>query len=128
MEVEDIEELVGAGEEDEVVLVQVALAHGRRRVQGSGASRVPVGRETLKTLQDFKQFQREVIEGCVNACNFNLPGGEGVGDVGDCPVDGDALHGAAQRVAKHLLRPEIISTPVRRLSLPFDTNYEDNSE
>ena len=41
------------------------------------------------------------------ACNFNLPGGEGVGDVGDRPVDGDALHGAAQRVAKHLLRPEI---------------------
>ena len=55
MEVEDIEELVGAGQEDEVVLVQVALAHGRRRVQGSGASRVPVGRETLKTFQDFKE-------------------------------------------------------------------------
>ena len=49
MEVEDIEELVGAGEEDEVVLVQVALAHGRRRVQGRGASRVPVDREKLKT-------------------------------------------------------------------------------
>ena len=108
MEVEDIEELVGAGEEDEVVLVQVALAHGRRRVQGSGASRVPVNRETLKIFQDFNPFQREVIEGCVSACNVNLPGGEGVGDVGDCPVDGDALHGAAQRVAKHLLRPEIM--------------------
>ena len=53
MEVEDIEELVGAGEEDEVVLVQVALAHGRRRVQGSGASRVPVvGRETLIAFQE----------------------------------------------------------------------------
>ena len=49
-----------------------------------------------------------MIEGCVSACNFDLPGGEGVGDVGDCPVDWDALHGAAQRVAKHLLRPEII--------------------
>ena len=104
MEVEDIEELVGAGEQDEVVLVQVALAHGRRRVQGRGASRVPVSRETLKTFQDFNPSQREVIEGCVSG---NLPGGEGVGDVGDCPVDGDALHGAAQRVAQHLLRPKI---------------------
>ena len=35
----------------------------------------------------------------------NAPGGEGVRDVGDGPVDGDALHGTAERVAQHLLRP-----------------------
>ena len=38
MEIE-YEELVGAGEQDEVVLVQVALA--RRCVEGRGSSRVP---------------------------------------------------------------------------------------
>lgn len=39
MEVKD-EELVGAGKQHEVVLVQVALA--RRCVEGRGSSRVPV--------------------------------------------------------------------------------------
>ena len=43
VEVKD-EELVGAGEEDEVVLVQVALA--RRCGEGRGSSRVPDSFET----------------------------------------------------------------------------------